>query len=283
MTNSSKPAVVITGAAKGIGRVTASHLAQRGYQIFAGVRNDGDGAALMQESEGAIIPLLLDITRPAQIAAAVADVRTIVGESGLAGLVNNAGIAVAAPLEFLPIDELRAQLEVNAVGQLAVTQGFLPLLRQARGRIINISSMAGRIAGPWTGPYHASKFALEALTDALRQELAPWQMAVVSIEPGVIATPIWESSLARARRLKAQLPPAAHELYGEQMQRELARAEQNQTRGISPERVAAVVYRALTARRPRTRYPVGLDAQLAINLLARLPDRWRDWLVARRG
>ena len=278
-----KKYVVVTGASKGIGRATAMVLVQHGYHVFAGVRTDADGAALLAAGGGAITPLQLDVTRPNQIAAAATDVRTLVGQAGLAGLVNNAGMAVAAPLEFLPIAELRAQLEVNVVGQLAVTQAFLPLLRQAQGRIINISSMGGRVAGPWTGPYHASKFALEALTDALRQELAPWQMHVVSIEPGVIATPIWETSLARAKRLVEQLPPAAHGLYGAQLANQLARAEQNLRRGIPPERVAAVVWKALTAHRPRTRYPVGSDAWLAINIIARLPDRWRDWLVARRG
>lgn len=278
-----KPAVVITGAAKGIGRATTLHLIEHGYHVFAGVRNEADGAMLMQEGDGALTPLLLDITNEAHIAAAAVAVRTIVGAQGLAGLVNNAGVAVAAPLEFIPLGELREQLEINVVGQIAVTQAFLPLLRQARGRIINISSMAGRVAGPWTGPYHASKFALEALSDTLRQELAPWQIEVIGIEPGVIATPIWETSLARARQLVAQLPTDAHELYGPQLERQLAKSERTRTAGIPPERVADVILTALTARRPKTRYPVGSDAKIATKFLAQLPDRWRDWLIARRG
>lgn len=274
--------VVITGASRGIGHATALHLAQHGYHVFAGVRSDSDGAALRDAGEGAITPLHIDITEPTDIADAMADVRATVGEQGVAGLVNNAGVAIAAPLEFIPLDELRLQLEVNVVGQIAMTQAFLPLLRQARGRIINISSMGGRVAGPWTGPYHASKFALEALTDSLRQELAPWEIEVVSIEPGVIATSIWATSLARGRRLFEQLPEQAHALYGERVQSRIARAEKSVDSGIPPAQVAAVILEALTARRPRTRYIVGHDAKIAVNLIARLPDRWRDWLVARR-
>lgn len=277
-----KQYVVITGASKGIGRATALHLIEQGYHVIAGVRNERDGAALLVTAGNRLTPIQLDVTVPDQIMAAAAQVRAVVGDAGLAGLVNNAGVAVAAPLEFIPLIELRNQLEINLIGQIAVTQALLPLLRLAQGRIINISSMAGRVAGPWTGPYHASKFALEALTDSLRQELAPWQIAVVSIEPGVIATPIWETALAHAHQLLGELPAEAHRLYGHQLQTAIAQAEQNRTKGIPAERVAAVVYQALTARRPKTRYAVGLDAKIAVNLLARLPDRWRDWLVARR-
>jgi len=275
--------VVVTGASKGIGRATALYLAQQGFQVFAGVRNGADGDALVAAAGSAMTPLTLDVTDPAQVAAAAATVQAAVGATGLQGLVNNAGVAVAAPLEFIPLAELRNQLEVNVVGQIGVTQALLPLLRRAKGRIVNISSMGGRIAGPWLGPYHASKFALEALTDALRQEVAPWGIEVIAVEPGAIVTPIWETSLARARRLLDQFPAPAHELYGKAMTKRIATAEKNANVGIPPERVAAVVAAALTAPRPKTRYPVGTDAQIAINLIARLPDRWRDWLVARQN
>ena len=278
-----KKYIVITGASKGIGRATALLLATRGFQIFAGVRNEADGERLVAEGGSAIKPLLIDVTDQAQVTAAVQKVASIVGDVGLNGLVNNAGIAVASPLEFIPLAELRNQLEVNVIGQIRVTQAFLPLLRQAQGRIINISSMAGRVAGPWTGPYHASKFALEALTDSLRQELAPWGIKVVSVEPGIIATSIWETSLARGRRLVAQLPVQAHSLYGERIQKRIARAEQSAGSGIPPKQVAVVILKALTIRRPKTRYTVGNDAKIAVNLIARLPDRWRDWLVARQS
>ncbi len=290
-------AVVISGASKGIGRAIALDLAARGWLVFAGVRQAADGDALCQASSrqassgqassrpassGKIVPLLFDVTQPAQIQVAAATVEAARGAEGVQGLINNAGIAVAAPLEFIPLGELRHQLEVNVVGQVGVTQALLPLLRCGQGRIINISSMAGRVAGPWTGPYHASKFALEALTDSLRQELAPWQIAVISVAPGVIATPIWQHSLARARQLLSHLPARASELYGRQLDKRIARAERNLSRGGSPQRVATVVHGALTARRPRTRYVVGIDANIAIHLLARLPDRWRDWVIARQ-
>ncbi len=273
--------VVVTGASKGIGHATALQLGQRGFHVFAGVRCVEDGKALVAQGGPAISPLQMDVTDQPQIVAAAALVRARVGEDGLAGLVNNAGVAVAAPLEFIPLDELRQQLEVNVIGQVGVTQALLPLLRQAKGRIINISSMGGRIAGPWTGPYHASKFALEALTDSLRQELAPWGIHVVSIEPGAVATPIWETSLRRARCIVDQLPQSALGLYGEQLQQRIARAERNLAAGIPPAQVAAVILTALTVRHPQTRYAVGLDAKLVVHLLAHLPDRWRDWLIAR--
>lgn len=274
--------VVVTGASKGIGRATALALVSHGFQVIAGVRNEQDGIELVTAGGSAIIPLAIDVTDQPQILAAAAVVAEMVGDLGLAGLVNNAGIAVAAPLEFIPLDELHHQLTVNVVGQIGVTQAFLPLLRQAKGRIINISSMGGRVAGPWTGPYHASKFALEALTDSLRQELAPWGINVVSVQPGAIATPIWENSLIRARSIVARFPGHAHRLYGEQLQKRIARAEQNVNAGLPPEQVAAVILQALTAPCPKTRYQIGTDAKIAVNLIARLPDRWRDWLIAQQ-
>ncbi|MCB0188605.1 MAG: SDR family oxidoreductase [Caldilineaceae bacterium] len=275
--------VVVTGAAKGIGRAITLHLARQGYHVIAGVRKEADGTALVAEVGNQVTPIHLDITERQMLLAAAEKARALVGDNGLAGLVNNAGIAVAAPLEFIPIDELRNQVEINVIGQVAVTQVFLPLLRHGKGRIVNISSMAGRVAGQGTGPYHASKFAMEALTDTLRQELAPWGIDVVSIQPGVIATPIWETSLARARQLLERLPPEAYQLYGRQIERQLAQAEKSQARGIDPIRVAEAVLQALPATRPRTRYQVGMDGKIAVRLIARLPDRWRDWLLARLG
>lgn len=202
-------AVVITGAATGIGAACANRLAHTGFHVFAGVRKTEDGAALQQAIGDQVTPLLLDVTNGEQIAAAQAAVTTMVGERGLAGLVNNAGIAVGGPLEFMPLDEFHRQMEVNVYGALAVTQAFLPLLRQAKGRIINMSSIAGLAASPFLGPYAASKFALEALSDALRLELHPWEIEVVLIEPGNIATPIWQKGLAFADQLEAKLPAQA--------------------------------------------------------------------------
>ena len=177
-----RTAVVITGASTGIGAASAVELARRGFCVFAGVRKDDDGGRLKDQSPQ-IVPLLLDVTDTRQIAAAAEHVGRAVGDAGLAGLVNNAGIVVAGPLEILPLDRLRLQLEVNVVGQIAVTQAFLPLLRKARGRIVNIGSFNGRIASPYLAPYAASKHALEAITNALRSELRAWRIRVSVIEP----------------------------------------------------------------------------------------------------
>ncbi|MFN8446421.1 MAG: SDR family oxidoreductase [Caldilineaceae bacterium] len=271
--------VVVTGASKGIGRAAALHLAAQGFYVFAGVRKTADGASLEQAAKGQITPILLDVTKQEQVAAAARQVETAVGANGLTGLVNNAGVAVSAPLEYLPLDELRAQLEVNLVGQLGVTQAFLPLLRRAKGRIINISSIGGRIAGPLLGAYHASKFALEAMTDSLRLELHSWGIEVISIEPGAVATPIWETSLNRADALIASYPPEAIALYGKAIEKKRAEAQNNSKKGIAPMQVAKVIEQALTATRPQTRYLVGPDAKIAGNIISKLPDRIKDRLL----
>jgi NAD(P)-dependent dehydrogenase (short-subunit alcohol dehydrogenase family) len=273
---------VITGASKGIGRATALYLDGKGHTVLAGVRATVDGDSLRQAASPRLQPLLIDITNAAQVAQAAQTVAQIVGASGLDGLVNNAGIAVAAPLEFVPMDEFRRQIEVNLTSHLMVIQAFLPLIRQAKGRIINISSIGGRIAGQMLGAYHASKFAIEALTDTLRQELAPWQIEVVSIEPGAIATPIWESSINTADALVAKMPAQAGEYYAGPWAAARAQAASAMKNGLPPEHVAWVVEQALTARWPRTRYAVGVDAQIGTGLLAKLPDRWRDWMMGRR-
>jgi NAD(P)-dependent dehydrogenase (short-subunit alcohol dehydrogenase family) len=276
--HTTRRAVVVTGAAKGIGAAVVGRLAGDGFQVVAGVRREEDAAALRERHGDRVLPVLLDITEPDAVAAAAERVEREVGDRGLAGLVNNAGIAVAAPLEFLPAEELRHQLDVNVVGQHAVTRALLPLLRRGGGRIVTIGSIGGRISGPMLGPYHASKFALRALTDALRLELAPWGLEVVLIEPGAVATPIWETSIAAADRLRALLPPEADQLYGRAMEAARASAQRSAARGVAPDEVAKVVARALTMRRPRPRYLVGTDARIAA-VVAALPDRLRDRLV----
>src|SRR5258708_33287478 len=181
--------VVATGASTGIGEACALRLDRRGFHVFAGVRREVDGGALKQKASGRLTPILLDVTDASSIKSAAAAVAASLDEEGLSGLVNNAGIAIAGPLEFLPIDELRRQFEVNVIGQIAVTQAFLPLLRKGHGRIVNMGSISGRLAFPLLGPYAASKFALRALTTALRMELRPWGIPVSIIEPSGIATP----------------------------------------------------------------------------------------------
>ncbi len=270
-------AVVITGAATGIGEACAQRLAAAGFHVFAGVRKTSDGLALQQRVIGQLTPILLDVTNAAQIAAAQAVVAASVGEQGLVGLVNNAGVAVGGPLEFLPLAELHYQMEVNVYGALAVTQAFLPLLRRATGRIVNISSISGLASTPFVGPYAASKYALEALSDALRLELWPWGIRVVLVEPGTIATPIWQKALAMADRLLAQLPAAAHTFYGPVFP--FMRARLANTKGIPADNVAKVIAHALTAQQPKARYLVGNDARLRM-MIEGLPTRWRDRLIA---
>ncbi|MDF1479250.1 SDR family oxidoreductase [Leifsonia sp. H3M29-4] len=273
-------AVLVTGASTGIGRATALLLDAQGWTVFAGVRKRQDGEALAAAASGPLVPLMLDVTKPRQIEAAA----KAIGERGipLKGLVNNAGIASAAPLEFVPIDDFRHQLEVNVVGQLAVIKAVLPLLRSAKGRIVNVTSIAGLIAGQMLGPYSASKFALEALTHTLRQELAPWGIEAIAIEPGQIATPIWSTSAASADRMLGPVLPQVTSLYGRQLRAASRMAERAARDGLPPEEVAKVIARALTAKHPRTRYPVGTDAKLGAALVARLPDRVRDRLLGGR-
>ncbi len=271
---------VVTGASTGIGRSTAILLANAGAQVFAGVRNQDAANALEGESPN-IRPLMLDVTNPDQIMEAAQTVSAAVKTRGLNGLINNAGMAVAAPLEFVPIDEFRYQIEVNLIGQVAVTQAFLPCLRAAKGRIINITSIGGRIAGRLLGAYHASKFAMEALTDTMRQELSPWGLQVVAIEPGEIATPIWITGTSYADRVMEKIPPQVTPMYGNEIEALRASAPSKAANGLPPEKVAAVIYRALTAARPKTRYLVGIDAQIGDKVFRLLPDRLRDYMIRR--
>jgi NAD(P)-dependent dehydrogenase (short-subunit alcohol dehydrogenase family) len=272
-------AVLITGSSTGIGAACALHLDRLGYQVFAGVRRDADGDTLRTQASERLTPIHVDVTDEASIAAAKARLESGTGEGGLAGLVNNAGIAVAGPLEILPLEEFRRQLEVNVVGQLAVTQALLPLLRKARGRIVMMGSISGRLATPFIGAYAVSKFALEAMTDALRVELIPWGIEVSIIEPGSIATPIWEKSRQHSGAIVRRIPPDRRELYHrayDAMRTAAARAGQS---GVPASEVAKTVEHALTARKPRTRYLVGKDAKMRARLSKFLPDRMRDRLI----
>jgi NAD(P)-dependent dehydrogenase (short-subunit alcohol dehydrogenase family) len=257
-------AVLITGASSGIGAACAERLARAGWRVFAGVRTAGTAPAGTTE-------VLLDVTVGDSISRAAG----VVGER-LDGLVNNAGIAVAAPLEHLPIDELRRQLEVNLVGQVAVTQAFLPALRAARGCVVLIGSIAGTSALPFLGPYAISKFALEAFADSLRVELAPDGIHVSIIRPGTIATPIWQKPQPVADALASE----ALERYGSRLEALRSFAASRAAGAAPADSVARAVEHALTARRPRTRYLVGRDARIRA-AIERLPDRLRDRIVSR--
>jgi NAD(P)-dependent dehydrogenase (short-subunit alcohol dehydrogenase family) len=274
--------VVVTGASSGIGRACALHLDSLGFRVFAGVRKEADAEALRAEGSERLEPLSVDVADQGSIDAAAERVSGELGESGLAGLVNNAGISVVGPLEFIPIDELRRQLEVNLIGQVAVTQALMPELRKAPGRIVFISSIGGRLASPFMTPYNASKWAIEATADALRLELRPWDIEVVLVEPGSIDTRIWEKGQAQADEIEGGMGERGRELYGRQIAAAREAARQTAAAGIPPERVAEVVGQALTADRPRTRYLVGRDAKIAARVRKVLPDRVFDRLLARQ-
>jgi NAD(P)-dependent dehydrogenase (short-subunit alcohol dehydrogenase family) len=274
-------AVVVTGASSGIGRACALRLARTGFRVFAGYRDEADAASLADEATGQLHALAVDVTDPDQIASASSMVDDEVGASGLWGLVNNAGVAIPGPVESLPITDLRRQLEINLVGQVAVTQALLPALRRAGGRILNMTSVGGRVGTPFMGAYHASKFGLEGMSDALRRELAGVGVDVCAIEPGSIATAIWGRGREHADGVAAGMSASAREAYGDDLQAALNTAARTGERGMEPDRVAQVVEHALTARRPRPRYVVGGDARAMIAAQAVLPTRAFDRLMLR--
>jgi NAD(P)-dependent dehydrogenase (short-subunit alcohol dehydrogenase family) len=258
--------VIITGASSGIGRETARRLSSGGFEVYGTVRRADDAAGLRADG---VTPVIMDVTDAASIAAAGRSVRAGLGGRPLAGLVNNAGIPAAGPLEFLPLEELRRALEVNVVGVVAVTQAFLPDLRRSSGRIVNLSSVSGRLALPFMGPYAASKFALEAISDSLRRELLPSGVKVIVIEPGSVRTPIWD-----------KIRPADWERYRDTPYAPLLPLLRDQAlagfeRGLPPSAVADAVYRALTTKRPPTRIMVAKH-KLRFRLLELAPDSLLD-------
>jgi NAD(P)-dependent dehydrogenase (short-subunit alcohol dehydrogenase family) len=270
--------VLVTGASSGLGRTCALHLARAGFHVFAGVRTvvDGEDTAT-RTGRGSLTRVRIDITDDASIAAAVRTVGAAVGGEGLWALVNNAGIVVSAPLECVTPQQLRRQLETNVVGQLAVTQGFLPLLRRARGRIVNVTSGLGSIAMPFLGAYASAQFAKEALSDVLRRELGRSGVDVSVVQPGAIMTPIWGKLSDGARATLDDLPEQVVAPYRVAFNRFLQHNEQQARDSTTrPEDFARTVLRALTAPRPRTRYRVGRDARALSTLRRVLPDRALD-------
>jgi NAD(P)-dependent dehydrogenase (short-subunit alcohol dehydrogenase family) len=273
--------VVVTGASSGIGRATALRLDAKGWRVFAGVRREEDGVALSEGASERLVPLRLDITDPAQVAAATERVTAAVGDDGLDGLVNNAGIMVFAPIETVPVDEFRRQLEVNLLGHVAVTQALLPSIRRGRGRLVFVGSVGGIVAYPFGGPYHAAKFGIEAVADCLRQELRPWQIGVSVIEPGIVATSILERGEQAAEEMLAREPSEQVSLYSATLDRFWSQGKKLDARAIPPEKVAKAIERALCATRPRRRYLVGVDARAQLVGHRLVPARAYDWIVAK--
>jgi len=277
MTAERRPAVVVTGASTGIGAACARYLDEKGFRVLATVRKQSDADRIATSGSPGLEPLFLDVTDAESIVKAARTVGAALDGAGIAGLVNNAGVSVDVPLECVDIGELRHQLEVNAIAPVAVTQAFLPLLRRARGRVVNVSSINGRIASPFSGPYCMSKFALEAFTDCLRQELACWGMHVAAVEPGAIETPIWDKG--RQDDWSAGASKQDLDLYGEAYRAFRRFAEQTAAGAIACDAVSKAIFHALTAKTPRTRYLVGLDARVYGRLARICPDRVVDWVT----
>lgn len=272
-------AVLVTGASTGIGFACAQTLASAGFIVFAGVRNDSD-AQRIASLHANVRPILLDVTVREQIAAAADEIRAC--GVPLKGVINNAGIAVAGPLEYLPIDDLRRQFEINVFGAVAVTQAMLPLLRPTGdARVIFMSSVSGQIAPPFVGAYASSKFALEAAADALRMELSAFGIRVSVVQPGNVRTPIWQKGRDAKDALLSRLPAQAHEHYTGAIDTLVRVSEHEERTGIEPEVVAQTVLRALTEEKPKARYPVGNPPAWQRRFASLLPERWRDRMILR--
>lgn len=275
--------VLITGASTGLGREAALHLADKGFRVLGAVRKTEDGDRLAADCpSGRVEHVVLDVTDEASIAAAAGEVAGKVGEDGLWGLVNNAGICISAPLEVVPTDVLRRQLEVNVVGQLAVTQAFLPLLRASRGRLVNVTSGLGTVAIPYLGPYSAAQFAKEGMSDALRRELAPMGVSVSVVSPGSIWTPIWAKIAQDGQDALAAAPTAVADLYRATFLRFLHFNEQTaKDSKTQPVEVATAILAALTSVKPKTRYRVGADVRRGTFLARVLPDSAIDSMFSK--
>jgi NAD(P)-dependent dehydrogenase (short-subunit alcohol dehydrogenase family) len=270
--------VLVTGASTGIGRATALRLDADGWRVFAGTRDPADGESLGQAASDRLVSITLDVTIPEQIAAAAELIEREAG-SGLDGLVNNAGVAIPGPLETIPLEDFRRQIEVNLTAYVAVAQAMLPSIRKREGRLVFLSSIGGRVAFPFGGPYHASKFATEAIGDVFRQELRPWGIKVAIIEPGSIDTPIWGRGQRKAEEIEAKAP-RTNLLYGAAIEKFRKVIEDTAERGIPPEKVADAIAHALESNRPKSRYLVGLDAKVQARLKPLIPTGLFDRIVA---
>lgn len=276
--------ILITGASTGIGRSIAIDLARGGDQVIGTVRNQKDADALLAATPSGALPirsLILDVTDGASVLRAAEELSNQLQGAGLHGLINNAGVAIAAPLEYIPIEDFQLQMEINLVGLLRTTQAFLPMVKKVRGRVINISSVAGRLAFPLAGPYHSSKHALEGLSDIMRLEFRRYGIEVVVIQPGAIRTPIWDTAEKKASEIGKKLSPQALKDYDKlihQVRKASAKAGEE---GDDPQLCADVVRTALNAPRPRTRYIVGRNAKIGLFLRRIFSDRRMDMIVGK--
>lgn len=277
LSSESRGLAVLTGASTGIGAATAHELARRGFYVLAGVRRKQDADAIRAPH---IEPVVVDITDRSGIEALTVRVEEDPEGRRLRALVNNAGIQANMPVEAFAIDEWRRLFEVNLFGHVAVTQALLPALIRSKGRIINISSVGGKVAMPAYGPYAATKFGLEAISDSLRRELAPFDVGVVVIEPGAVQTKMLDRAIATADEMVSAMTAEQGSRYARLVQAVNAQAVSSIRSGLPADAAARVIARAVTARKPRTRYTVGRDAALITRLARFLPDRTMDRVIA---
>jgi NAD(P)-dependent dehydrogenase (short-subunit alcohol dehydrogenase family) len=276
---SNREMVVVTGASSGIGRATARRLAADGFHVLAGVRREEDAD---RTAAANIEPVIVDITNVDTLAALAERIAGDPARRPLRAIVNNAGIAVNAPVEMAPLDEWRRQIEVGVIGQIAVIQALTPALLESGGRIVNIGSLGGKIAMPGFGPYSAAKFAMEAVNDSLRREMDVFGLKVVMITPGGVSTGMSARGIATATQLAALMTPAQHKRHDRLFDGVVAQAEDWAKNGISPEKVAAVVSRAISDRRPKVRYTAGPDAALLTRLVRLMPESMLDGILRRQ-
>ena len=272
--------VVVTGTSTGIGAATALHLAENGFHVFAGVRRAKDGEVVRAQAPQAVTPVILDVTDESAISAAATTVAEVVGDRGLAGLVNNAGIAKPAPIEFQPIADFREQLEVNLFGPVAMVQAFLPLIRRGGGRIVNVGSVGGILVLPLNGAYSASKFGIRAVTDALRLELRQWKIHVSLIEVAPVKTAIFGKTYAELDGLEQKLGETGHNCTRSRSPRSGRSTEKAAADADPPLVIAKAIANALTSDKPKTKYLAGHGGR-AVAVAAALPDRARDRALAR--
>jgi NAD(P)-dependent dehydrogenase (short-subunit alcohol dehydrogenase family) len=277
----SQPSVVVTGASTGIGWAVAKVLSQQGFHVFGSVRKAADAQALVAAFGDKVTPLLFDVTDEAAVRAAARTVEATLDGRPLAGLVNNAGVAVAGPLLHLPIDEWRKQLEVNLTGVVIATQAFAPLVGARKpaggkpGRIVNIGSVGGRNANPFMAPYCTTKFGLEGMSESLRRELLPFGVDVIVVAPGAVATPIWDKAD------ETDTTAYAGTVYAPALERLRAYMLSIGKSGLPPERIGEAVHTALTTAKPKVRYTVSPDP-FQVFMTEVLPKRVLDRIVGKR-